>query len=70
MTKQKAMKGTWSHSDESNSEEDEEIEDMTNLCLMAKDNDSSSDEDEDYTIFTLLMNCKMLLMNLAGGILL
>ena len=41
------MKTTWSDSDESSSKEDEEIEEMTNLCLMAKEDDSLSDEDDE-----------------------
>ena len=47
MKKGKTMKATWSDSDQSSSKEDEEIEKMTNLCLMAKKNDSSSDKDEE-----------------------
>ena len=47
------MKATWNDSDESSSEVDEEIEEMTNLCLMAKKDDLSSDEDEEvYNLYT------------------
>ena len=44
------MTATWSDSDESSLEEDEEI---ANLCLMAKEENSSSDENEDvYDLYT------------------
>ena len=61
--KKNIMKATWSDSDESSSKEDEEIEEMANLCIMTKQNDSSSDKMKRYMSFILLMNCKMLLMN-------
>ena len=53
MKKGKAMKATWSDSDEPSSEDDEQIEEMANLCLMAKEDNSSSDEDDEiYDLYT------------------
>ena len=53
MNKGKAMKATWSDNDESRSKEDEEIEEMANLCLMDEENDSSSIENEEvYDLYT------------------
>ena len=47
------MAATWSDSDGSSSKEDEEIEEISNLCLMAKEENSSSDEDEEvYDLYT------------------
>ena len=47
------MAATWSDSDESSSEEDEEIEEMVNLSLMAKEEEESSNEDEEvYDLYT------------------
>ena len=47
------MTATWSDGDESSSEEDEKIEEISNLCLMAKEEEVSSDEDEEvYDLYT------------------
>ena len=47
------MVATWSDSDESSSEEDEKIEEIANLCLMAKEENSSSDKDKEvYDLYT------------------
>ena len=47
------MAATWSDSDESSSEVDEEVEEMANLCLMAKEEGDSSNEDEEvYDLYT------------------
>ena len=47
------MAATLSNSDESSSEKDEEIEEMANLCLMAKEEEDSSNEYEEvYDLYT------------------
>ena len=47
------MKATWSDSDGLSSDGDEEIEEMANLCLMKKEDNSLSDEDEEvYDLYT------------------
>ena len=52
-SKGKAMAATWSDSDESSSEDDEEIEEMENLGLMATKEEESSNEDEKvYDLYT------------------
>ena len=52
-SKKKAMAAIRSDSDESSSEEDEEIEEIANLCLIAKEENSSSDEDKGvYDLYT------------------
>ncbi|GAV75366.1 zf-CCHC domain-containing protein/UBN2 domain-containing protein [Cephalotus follicularis] len=50
--KKKAMVATWSNSDPSSSEEEESDEEVVNLALMALEEDTSEDENENEVNFT------------------
>ena len=48
------MKATWGDSEKNSSKEDEEVKEMENLCLMSKENElSSNEENEVIKNFTL-----------------
>ena len=52
--KGKAMKATWSDIKDCSSKEDEEVEEMENVCLMEREDEHSSDgENEVIENFTL-----------------
>ena len=56
------MTATWSDSDESSSEEDDEIEEISNLYLMPRKETRRVMKMKRYMISTLLMNYKIHLM--------
>ena len=67
------MKATQSDSEESISEEDEKVEEMANLCLMAREDESLSDSENEVIknfmnymmhLMTCIMNFKNLVLNM------